>query len=110
MNIKTIEKQGVKIMQFSGSLDTNTSNEAQQQFKKELESGTTKILVDFAELDYISSAGLRVLLTTSKQLLGKGQLGICSMNEQVREVFEMTGLVDLVFKIYENEGQALSNF
>ncbi|MEO1260359.1 MAG: STAS domain-containing protein [Bacteroidota bacterium] len=107
MKIKTTDKEGVKIMHFSGNLDTQTSSEAEQLFREILQIGATRILVDFEELDYISSAGLRVLLTTSKRLHGKGQLGICNANEQVKEVFEMTGLANLVFKLYDTEGQAL---
>ncbi|MCO6488081.1 MAG: STAS domain-containing protein [Phaeodactylibacter sp.] len=110
MDIQIHEKEGVKIMRIRGSLDTNTSSEAEVLFREVLQEGATRLLLDFSELDYISSAGLRVLLTTSKQLLGRGQLGIFNPNEQIREVFEMTGLIGLIFNIFESEGQAMQNF
>ena len=110
MEVKIVEKDQLVILRFSGKLDTNTSSEADTYFKKVLEEGHVKILVDFEQLDYMSSAGLRVLLSTAKQLQGKGGVGISSMNDDVREVLEMTGLADLVFKVFKNEEEALIGF
>lgn len=110
MNVEITEKDQIAILKFSGKLDTNTSPEADTYFKKTLENGHVKILVDFENLDYMSSAGLRVLLGTAKQLQGKGAVGICSMNNEVKEVLEMTGLADLVFKVFKNEEEALKDF
>lgn len=110
MEIKVNEKDQMVILRFSGKLDTNTSPEADVFFKKVLEEGHVKVLVDFEHLDYMSSAGLRVLLSAAKQLQGKGAVGICSMNDDVREVLEMTGLADLVFKVFHNEEEALRGF
>lgn len=108
MKIEVTEKDQIVILRFTGKLDTNTSLEAGTYFKKVLEDGHVNILVDFEQLDYISSAGLRVLLSTAKQIQGKGAVGICSMNDEVREVLEMTGLADLIFKIFKNEEEALN--
>lgn len=107
MLIKTVEKEGVQIVHLKGNLDTNTSPFAEDSFKEILEGGATRVLADFSELDYISSAGIRVLLSTAKKLQGKGQFGIFNLNQQVKEVLEMTGLAGLVFKIYESEDEAL---
>ncbi len=107
MTIKTLNKDDIVIMQLSGKLDSNTSAEANARFKEILKQGRKHILMDFWGLDYISSAGIRVLLILTKQLRGQGKLGFYNMNEQVREVFEMTGLAGKVFKIYSNEQEAL---
>ena len=100
----------VSIVNLNGSLDTVTSPDAETNFNNLIEADKLKILVDCTNLDYISSAGLRVLLATSKRVHGRGGLMLCGMNEQVKEVFEMTGLAGLVFKIFETRDEALGGF
>ena len=100
----------VSIVNLNGSLDTVTSPDAEANFNNLIEADRLKILVDCANLDYISSAGLRVLLSASKRIHGRGGLVLCGMNEQVKEVFEMTGLAGLVFKIFETRDEALGGF
>ena len=68
MNISTREVDTVTVVHFEGNLDTNTAPEAEQRFNDLISGGASKILVDFGALDYISSAGLRVLLATAKKL------------------------------------------
>jgi anti-sigma B factor antagonist len=109
MEIEQREHEGKLILKLSGKLDTNTSPEAETVFNKVLADGYHKILVNFQNLDYMSSAGLRVLLGTAKQLQGKGTVALCNMNDDVREVLEMTGLADLIFKIYPSEKEGLNN-
>lgn len=93
----------IVILKLSGKLDTNTSPEAETVFNQVLAVGHHKILVNFQDLDYMSSAGLRVLLGTAKQLQGKGAVALCNMNDEVHEVLEMTGLADLIFKVFKSE-------
>ena len=100
----------VSVVKLNGSLDTLTSPEAEANFNNLIGTERLKILVDCTNLDYISSAGLRVLLATSKRIHGRGGLVLCGMNEQVKEVFEMTGLAGLVFKIFETQEEALGGF
>ncbi len=75
-----------------------------------IEAGENRFLVNFEKLDYISSAGLRVLLTAAKQLKGTdGELRICSLNEVVREVFDISGFTT-IFKVFGSESEALDGF
>ena len=67
MKIAVTESDGVTILRFEGNLDTNTAPEAQEQLDALMDQGATELLVDFESLDYISSAGLRVLLATARQ-------------------------------------------
>jgi anti-sigma B factor antagonist len=109
MEIKTKEKDQLVIVKFAGNLDTNTAPKADKHLKEILKEGHVKILVDFEDLDYMSSAGLRVLLSAAKEVQGKkGGVGICSMNDEVRQVLEMTGLAGLVFKVFQNEEEGLA--
>ena len=63
---------------------------------KELPEGTANALFDFSKLDYISSAGLRVLLSAHKAMSAKGGMKVTNVNEVVREVFDVTGFADIL--------------
>ena len=108
MNITTGDREGITVVSFEGNLDTNTAPDAQEHFDELADQGTAKILVDFTKLDYISSAGLRVLLATAKRLRGGGgNLRLCGLNEMVSEVFEISGF-STIFKVFPDEGAALA--
>lgn len=109
MQIEQREHEGKIILKLSGKLDTNTSPEAETVFNRVLADGHHRILVNFQDLDYISSSGLRVLLGTAKKLQGKGSVALCNMNNEVREVLEMTGLADLIFKVFPSEEEGLNS-
>ena len=108
ISVKTTNE--VKILAFEGKLDTGTSPDAQQQLTRLIEAGGNRFLVNFEKLDYISSSGLRVLLTTAKQLKGvDGELRICNPNEVVMEVFEISGFTT-IFKVFGSESEALDGY
>ncbi len=108
ISVKTTNE--VKVLAFEGKLDTQTSPDAQQQLTRLIEEGANRFLVNFEKLDYISSSGLRVLLAAAKQLKGiDGGLRICSLNEVVREVFEISGFTT-IFKVFGSESEALDGF
>ena len=95
---------------FEGRLDTQTSPDAQQQLIGLIEAGETKILVNLEKLDYISSAGLRVLLVAAKQLkTADGELRICGLNAVVKEVFDISGF-DMILPVSLSESDALEGF
>jgi len=108
ISVKTTNE--VKVLAFEGRLDTQTSPDAQQQLTRLIDEGATKILVNLEKVDYISSAGLRVLLVVAKQLKATdGELRICSLNEVVKEVFDISGF-DLILPISASESEALEGF
>ncbi len=110
MQILTRTANEVTVLAFEGKLDTQTSPDAQQQLTGLIEAGAKRFLVNFEKLDYISSAGLRVLLVAAKQLKGiDGELRICSLNEVVGEVFDITGFTT-IFKVFGSETDALDGF
>ena len=106
-----IKKEGdVSILSLTGSLDTNTSKEAEDQINILLEEGSIKLLIDLTDLDYISSSGLRILLSTSKKLKPlRGEMRICGLNETVNEVFEISGFT-MIFKIFKTIEEAKTSF
>ncbi len=110
MRISVKTSNEVKVLAFEGRLDTQTSPDAQQRLTRLIEEGETKILVNLEKLDYISSAGLRVLLVVAKQLkTTDGELRICSLNEVVKEVFDISGF-DMILPISASESEALEGF
>ena len=110
MKIETRESQDIQIIAFEGNLDTNTSPEAESKINELIDAGKQKLLVNFEQLNFISSAGLRVLLATVKKLNASGgDLRICSLNATVQEVFDISGFVTIL-TVKSTEEEAISSF
>jgi anti-anti-sigma factor len=78
-------------------LDTNTSPEAEKLLTAQIDAGETRIVMDFSKTEYISSAGLRVIMKTAMLLKDKdGRIALCNGNEQIYEVLEISGFLDIV--------------
>ncbi len=80
---------------LSGRLDTTTAPEFEAELKASL-GNTAHLLLDFSELEYISSSGLRVLLAAQKVMSKQGDMVVTHVNESIMEVFEITGFSDLL--------------
>ena len=80
---------------LEGRLDTTTAPELEQALKESLDSAQ-ELIMDFSKLDYISSAGLRVLLSAHKTMRSKGGMKVVNVNEIVKEVFDVTGFADIL--------------
>lgn len=94
----TINKNlnGTKLeMVLEGRLDTTTAPMLEAELKKSVD-GITELTFDFAKLEYISSAGLRVLLAAQKVMNKQGSMVIKNVNEVIAEVFEVTGFSDIL--------------
>ncbi len=118
MDITTRTQNGVTLVAFAGKLDSNTSPQAQQALDAMLAGGARKMVVDFTALDYISSAGLRVLLGTAKRLSaagagsaagGGGGLRLFGLNDTIREVFDISGF-STILAVFATEADALKGF
>lgn len=110
MEIKTTESGDVRILVVQGHLDTNTSPEAERSINALIDAGATKLLINFATVEYISSAGLRVLLATAKKLKGAGgDLKICNLNDTVQEVFDISGFSSIL-AVSSSQEEALDSF
>ncbi len=106
MQISTRTTNDIHIVAVTGSLDSTTSPAAQKSLDAVL-AGAKKVALDFSALDYISSAGLRILLGAAKQLRASGgTLGMFGLNPSVREVFEISGFSSIL-SIYQSEAEAL---
>ena len=79
----------------AGRLDTTTAPELESELKGSMD-GADELVLDFSGLDYISSAGLRVLLSAHKAMSKKGGMKVTHVNEMVSEVFDVTGFSDIL--------------
>lgn len=109
MDIQQDQHHQITILAPQGRLDSFTTSDLEQHLIRLLDQGTTCLLVDFVHLDYISSAGLRVLLMVAKRIKAmNGTLALCTMRGNIREVFEMSGF-DRIFTIYVSREEALAS-
>ncbi len=91
---KTMENQSA-VVSLEGRLDTVTAPELEKVLQ-EIMPELTELTLDFAALDYISSAGLRVLLSAQKVMNKQGKMTLTNVNEAVMEIFEVTGFTDIL--------------
>lgn len=97
MEVTETRQEGVLVLRLNGRLDSNTSDGFEKRLLAIVRQGETRLVLDFQELDYISSAGLRVLLKAAKELkAGDGRLVLCSLKDYIREIFEMSGFVSFL--------------
>ena len=94
----TIEKNlnGTELtIAIAGRLDTTTAPQLEAEFKQSI-NGVETLVLDFAALEYLSSAGLRVLLAAQKVMNKQGEMIIKNVNEPINEIFEVTGFIDIL--------------
>jgi anti-sigma B factor antagonist len=108
MEIIENQKEGISIFKLNGRLDSNTSPTLEKKLVSAIENGTRNMVIDFENLDYISSAGLRIILKTTKDLKRtEGNIVLCAMQDYVREVFEIAGF-DTFLPIFSTVDEALT--
>ena len=89
-------KDGSKLtLALEGRLDTTTAPQLEGELKEALD-GVTALELDFQQLEYLSSAGLRVLLAAQKVMNRQGSMVVRHVNETIHEVFEVTGFIDIL--------------
>lgn len=95
MEIKKV-KNGTELnLAVEGRLDTTTAPQLEAELKQSI-SGVETLVLDFANLEYLSSAGLRVLLAAQKVMKKQGEMIIRNVNETIAEIFEVTGFSDIL--------------
>ena len=107
MEISTDRTEGTAIVRFTGRLDTTAAPEALAHLDALVQEGVPLIVVDLTAVDFVSSAGLRVLLATAKGVGSGGSLHLFGLNASVQEVFDVSGF-STILAIFENEASALA--
>ena len=95
MNIEMKRKAEVTTIEITGRLDTTTAPVLDKMINEDIE-GTKDLILDMKGLEYISSAGLRVLLSAQKKMMKIGSMKVVNVCESVMEVLEMTGFADIL--------------
>ena len=95
MKITKKQDGSALVVALQGRLDTTTAPDLENELKASLD-GVTDLTLDLTDLDYISSAGLRVLLSAHKTMMKQGQMKVTNASEIVKEVFDVTGFSDIL--------------
>ena len=103
INKKT--EQATLILAPEGRLDTVTAPELETELEASL-AGVKKLVLDFKDVTYVSSAGLRVILKAQKAMAAKGGMTLKNVNETIMEIFEVTGFADILTVENEPEEEA----
>jgi anti-sigma B factor antagonist len=111
MPIRTKEYKRVDLVELEGRIDSNTAGDLEAALKAITEEKRYRIVVDMQDLDYMSSRGLRALITYLKETRrwNRGDLRLCSVPERIAGVLDMAGLTPL-FKIYDSTVDAVGSF
>lgn len=110
MEITEEKNNDVSIIALNGRLNVTTTADLEKVFNKLFEEKSTKILVDCRDLEYISSAGLRVLLAAAKQFKKiSGEIALSGLSQNVKQVFEISGFTT-IFPIYTTRDEAIKSF
>ncbi len=94
MNITKNQNGNQLCLSLEGRLDTTTAPELEKVIKSSLD-GVTELTIDMGSLDYLSSAGLRVLLGAQKTMNKQGSMKVIHVNETIMEIFDVTGFADI---------------
>lgn len=110
MEIKVREEEHVAILRLSGRLDLASGTTLKEQMKQLFEKNVTSVHLTLAEVEFINSSGLGVLVSIMKEVrLLKGRLTLSNLASYVQEIFEITQLSH-IFEIYATEEEALSSY
>lgn len=110
MELSTLSNGSVKIIAVKGSLDALTAPELADALATELRAGSTQLVADLGELEYTSSAGLRVLLNSVKEARSKGgDLRLANVQANVKKVLDLSGFMSIM-KSFDNVDAAVASF
>ncbi len=110
MKIISTTVDSISILRFEGNLDMNTAKGAQESVDKVIDGGAVKLIINFEKVNFVSSAGLRILLYAAKRMKhADGEMRICGLNDSVQEIFQITGF-DKIFNVLAGETEALGSF
>jgi len=110
MEIIIKRENEILILRLKGRLDTNASTYFEQQIEESINSSTRNMIIDFSDLEYICSRGLGLVIYAAKILKShQGELVLCSLEDYIQEVFEISGF-DKFLKIFASREEAVNNF
>jgi len=110
MKITATQQAGIGVVSISGSIDSSSSGEAEKFFNEQIEKGTARLVVDLNQVGYMSSSGLRVLISTLKSARQHhGDLCLAGLQENIHQLLDLAGFTS-IFKIYPTAEEAVAAF
>jgi len=109
MNINVSAQDNVTLVEVNGRIDSMNANQLGEALSNAIDTGHLQIVLDLANVEYMSSAGLREIVSALKKVRGKGDVRIAQPSHRVREVLEMAGL-DSIFQIYPTQAGAVGSY
>jgi anti-sigma B factor antagonist len=110
MDISTQEVKRVSVMTVKGRVDSTTAPDLENALKQLVEGDKTQIVLDLKDVEYMSSAGLRAMVSTLKSVKRiNGDLRLCAPSPRVHEVLRLAGLTS-IFNIYPGQDEAVNSF
>ena len=108
LNVTEEEIADVVVLAPVGRVDSANAKAFESQVLQKIQAGKTRLVLDFAELEYISSAGLRVVLIAGKKVKAAGGvLALCQLGPTIRDVFEISGFISL-FPVHDTREEAVA--
>ncbi len=109
MEVQVEEKGDIVVIRVSGRLDAASSPQLEKKVSSIIDSGHFKLVLNFADVEYLSSAGMRLMLSVSKKLKNlEGKVVACSIHDDVMDVIKMAGFHQ-VLEIYSTEEECFSH-
>lgn len=110
MQISESGNAGVAVLGVSGRIDASTSEQLKQKLLATIGDRPIRLVLDFAQVEFVSSIGLRVLVVTAKRVAAvRGKMVFCGLRGQVREVFELAGFTSVV-PFFPDQAAAVASF
>ena len=107
LEIRETKSGGVSVLEFTGRFDALAAPNALEKLSASIAAGKHRLVLDFSQLDYISSGGLQVLLVTLNRLRhAQGTIALCSLKDYLKDIFDITGFAKL-FAIYQTRAEAI---
>lgn len=108
MDVAETRQGETLVLGLNGRMDSNTAPVFEKHILGRIEGGDTDLVVDFADVDFVSSAGLRVMLMAAKRIkAAKGRMIVCGLNEGITKVFEVSGFM-AIFTVHPTREDAFS--
>ncbi|MDO4332265.1 MAG: STAS domain-containing protein [Eubacteriales bacterium] len=96
MQITKSVTEGTLTVRIEGRLDTTTAPMLEGELKRSVTDGTERLIFDFEKVEYMSSAGIRVLMAADRVMSRQGEMKLIHVNEDIMEILDMTGLTDFL--------------
>ena len=111
LKIETREYKRADLLEVVGRVDSSTAPQLEQALKKSIKDGHFHIVVDLGETEFMSSAGLRALLSALKEVrrFNRGDVRLANLPEKIKKAFDLAGFLEL-FKVYDNATDAIGDF